>query len=209
MTDDLFSQLAAARETFCYASPGSEAEFTSLLLGFDTAVGIVKEAVEKPAQGEAVAWQKPDAAETKRRRAIESHHDQMLDAMTQCAPCRLCGGKAIIGDAGPGHGYYIECSGAERFRKPTCLQGGTRVSGWAYNVSDLWNRLNAAPTPPDSAGELDALVAAAYRAGFEASGEGWNGEYPFGDRNIDLDTDVDWCEIRDRALTALRAKGVR
>jgi hypothetical protein len=48
MTADLLSQLAAARETFCYASPGSEAEFTSLLLGFDTAVAIVKAAL--PAQ---------------------------------------------------------------------------------------------------------------------------------------------------------------
>jgi len=35
-------QLAASRETFCYASPGSDEEFTSLLLGFDTAAGIIR-----------------------------------------------------------------------------------------------------------------------------------------------------------------------
>jgi hypothetical protein len=35
-------QLAVSRETFCYASPGSDEEFTSLLLGFDTAAGIIR-----------------------------------------------------------------------------------------------------------------------------------------------------------------------
>jgi hypothetical protein len=55
MTDDLLKQLAAARETFCLASPGSDEEFTSLLLGFDTAVGIVKAALPaQPAQVVAV-----------------------------------------------------------------------------------------------------------------------------------------------------------
>ena len=101
-----------------------------------------------------------EGVERQRRRAIASHHDQMLDAMAQCVPCRLCGGKAIIGDAGPGHGYYIECSGAERFRNPTCLQGGTRISGWAYNVSDLWNKLNAAPALADRVEALEAALEA-------------------------------------------------
>lgn len=41
MVERANKQLAAARETFCYASPGSDEEFTSLLLGFDTAAGIV------------------------------------------------------------------------------------------------------------------------------------------------------------------------
>ena len=86
-----------------------------------------------------------DAAERKRRKNIGDHHTQMMDAQAQCVPCRLCGGKAVITDAGPGFGYTIECENAARFRKPTCLQSGTRISGWAYNVSDLWNRLNAHP----------------------------------------------------------------
>lgn len=46
--DAILAKLAAARETFCYASPGSDDEFSSLLLGFDTAVNIVKEAKGAP-----------------------------------------------------------------------------------------------------------------------------------------------------------------
>lgn len=38
---DVTAKLAAARETFCMASPGSDEEFTSLLLGFDTAAAII------------------------------------------------------------------------------------------------------------------------------------------------------------------------
>ena len=38
---DVRARLAAARETFCMASPGSDEEFTSLLLGFDTAAAII------------------------------------------------------------------------------------------------------------------------------------------------------------------------
>ena len=34
-------KLAETRETLCYASPGTDEEFTSLLLGFDTAAGII------------------------------------------------------------------------------------------------------------------------------------------------------------------------
>lgn len=41
-------QLAAARETFCYASPGSDEDFTSLLLGFDTAAGIIRAITTDP-----------------------------------------------------------------------------------------------------------------------------------------------------------------
>ena len=41
--EEATKRLAAARETFCYASPGSDEEFTSLLLGFDTAAGIIRD----------------------------------------------------------------------------------------------------------------------------------------------------------------------
>lgn len=77
------------------------------------------------------------------RRNSLTHDEQMHDAASQCIPCKLCGGKAIITDAGPGYGYNIECENATRFTRQTCLQSGTRISGWAYNVSDMWNRLNA------------------------------------------------------------------
>lgn len=117
-------------------------------------------------EAEPVAWHKPDAAERKRRNSIGDHHNEMLDAQGQCVPCRLCGGKAIITDAGPGLGYSIECENAARFSKPTCLQSGTRISGWAYNVSDLWNRLNTTPAPVVPAEGLvsEAMVDAAFGA---------------------------------------------
>jgi len=102
-------------------------------------------AVQAPAEVEPVAWQKPDRAEIKRRHAIGSHNDQMRDAQSRCVPCKLCGGKAEITDAGVGFGYWIKCSNSHERAKPECCQSGTRISGWAYNVSDLWNRLNASP----------------------------------------------------------------
>ncbi|AEI70941.1 hypothetical protein [EBPR podovirus 2] len=102
---------------------------------------------EPPSPGVTAGATGGDAAERNRRKNIVDHYAQMMDAQAQCVPCRLCGGKAVITDAGPGFGYTIECENAARFRKPTCLQSGTRISGWAYNVSDLWNRLNATPAP--------------------------------------------------------------
>jgi hypothetical protein len=40
------AELAALRETFFYASPGSDVEFTSLLLGFDTAAAVITESAK-------------------------------------------------------------------------------------------------------------------------------------------------------------------
>ena len=40
----------------------------------------------------------------------------------------------------------------------------------------------------------------AYLAGFNASGEGYNGEYPFGDRNQNPEEDTVWIKDRDNAL---------
>lgn len=107
---------------------------------------------------------KIEASEQSRRKAINSHDEQMLDAQSQCVPCKLCGGKAVISDAGPGYGYNINCENAGWMGKPKCLQSGARISGWAYNVSDRWNSLNA--TQPDPATlaalpEVQALIAAA------------------------------------------------
>lgn len=44
---------------------------------------------------------------------------------------------------------------------------------------------------------------AAYLAGFNASGEGWNGEYPFQDKGRSPEADADWIAARDRILAAL------
>lgn len=41
-----------------------------------------------------------------------------------------------------------------------------------------------------------------YLAGFNASGEGWNGEYPFSDDGKSPLEDADWVGYRDRILAA-------
>lgn len=85
----------------------------------------------------------------KTRRDALNHHDQMLDAQAGCAPCKLCGGKAIITDAGIGAGYYIQCGNSLSFRDHKgCMLDGRRSGGWAYNVMDWWNRLHSVTTPP-------------------------------------------------------------
>ena len=38
---------------------------------------------------------------------------------------------------------------------------------------------------------------AVYLAGFMASGEGWNGEYPFEDFDRNPEDEPNWCERRD------------
>jgi hypothetical protein len=49
----------------------------------------------------------------------------------------------------------------------------------------------------------DDLIRAAFRAGFECSAEGYNGEYPFEGQNVEAD--AEWCKMRDRAIAALPA----
>lgn len=71
-----------------------------------------------------------------------SHHEQMIDAQAGCVPCKLCGGNAVIEDAGLGAGYYIRCSNAQRRGSAGCLIDHRRLGGWAYNVRDWWNRLH-------------------------------------------------------------------
>ncbi len=51
---------------------------------------------------------------------------------------------------------------------------------------------------PDAAAAFARALQAAYLAGFKASGEGWNGEYPF--EGEDPEKDAHWVEKRDRAL---------
>lgn len=85
-------------------------------------------------------------AEQEQSRRRLNCHEQMLDAQSQCVPCKLCGGNAIISDAGEGAGYYIACSNSQSFREAKgCLITLRRQGGWAYNVMDWWNRLHATP----------------------------------------------------------------
>jgi len=88
-------------------------------------------------------------------------HEQMLDAQAGCVPCSLCGGTAVIADAGCGAGYHIKCSNSTHFRQSRgCMIDERSCGGWAYNVMDWWNRLHtrtAAQTLP-SAGVEDGYA---------------------------------------------------
>ncbi len=42
-----------------------------------------------------------------------------------------------------------------------------------------------------------------YLQGFNASGEGYNGEYPFQDKNREPEADADWCANRDQAINKI------
>ena len=87
-----------------------------------------------------------------------SCHEQMLDAQEGCVPCKLCGGRAVISDAGPGAGYYIQCKNSQSFRPfKGCLIDERRLGGWAYNVRDWWNRLHSVePVASDRDGSGEA-----------------------------------------------------
>lgn len=89
----------------------------------------------------------------KARRMALSDQEVMTDAQGQCVPCKLCGGSALISDAGTGAGYYIRCENAKNFRRSTgCLISEQRLSGWAYNVMEWWNRLHGYPASALSEG---------------------------------------------------------
>lgn len=61
-------------------------------------------------------------------------------------------------------------------------------------------------TDADARAALDRLIreaeAQGYLAGFNASGEGWNGEYPFADYGKNPEEDADWVERRNAILRA-------
>jgi hypothetical protein len=91
-----------------------------------------------------------------------SYHEQMLDAQAGCVPCKLCGGAAVISDAGCGAGYHIRCGNSLQFRESRgCMITDRRLGGWAYNVMDWWNRLHAQPVPSparDDSAEIARIV---------------------------------------------------
>jgi hypothetical protein len=51
---------------------------------------------------------------------------------------------------------------------------------------------------------LDKALEAAYLAGFNASGEGYNGEYPFRDHGAHPEQDAGWIKNRDSELNAIK-----
>jgi hypothetical protein len=48
--------------------------------------------------------------------------------------------------------------------------------------------------------EVLKLVREAYKIGFAASGEGYNGEFPFGDKQQNMEEDKNWVEGREMDL---------
>ena len=53
---------------------------------------------------------------------------------------------------------------------------------------------------------LDAAFRAGFFAGFHATGEGWNGEYPFGDHCMPIEGDEGVKEELETALNEWRIK---
>lgn len=51
--------------------------------------------------------------------------------------------------------------------------------------------------------ELKRLLEEAYYMGFDASGEGYNGEYPYGDKYQKPTDDKNWVSNRDEAIDQL------
>jgi hypothetical protein len=53
---------------------------------------------------------------------------------------------------------------------------------------------------------MKLALEAAYLAGFNASGEGYNGEYPFQDHNAHPAQDEGWCQNRDAYIREVLAE---
>lgn len=72
----------------------------------------------------------------------------------------------------------------------------------AHEIADAIRAM----TDADARAALDRLIreaeAQGYLAGFNASGEGWNGEYPFADYGKNPEEDADWVERRNAILRA-------
>lgn len=53
---------------------------------------------------------------------------------------------------------------------------------------------------------MEEALKKAFRAGFDASGEGYNGEYPFRDHGQSPETDKDWVAQRDKEVLEILAE---
>lgn len=90
-----------------------------------------------------------------------------------------------------------------------------RIFSREVNLPESWNdesRFREAVVRVDDL--ITALLAAerkkaleeGYKAGFMASGQGWNGEYPMQDKGADPEADDYWMDCRDEAIRALMEK---
>ena len=69
---------------------------------------------------------------------------------------------------------------------------------------NLRERIRAALSSNFAVVPLDALNKA-YLLGFNVSGEGYNGEFPFADRGKNPEKDIDWVKERDQQIEAMLA----
>ena len=54
--------------------------------------------------------------------------------------------------------------------------------------------------------QINTLLRLGFARGFRASSEGWNAEYPFGDRAEDFTFDEEWINMREDNLADLFRK---
>ncbi len=77
------------------------------------------------------------------------------------------------------------------------LGGLHRADAWPVDIEELF-------MTKEEALDFDLALDAAYLAGFNASGEGYNGEYPFRDHGAHPEQDAGWIKNRDNELTAIK-----
>ena len=99
-----------------------------------------------------------------------------------------------------GNGEYVCCVGDDPDDRH-CPTPAHMLERMAVRWSDATAALTAVK---------DAEWSAGYLAGFNASGEGWNGEYPFSDKGKSPDANDHWLDERDadRALRRNPKEGV-
>lgn len=91
-----------------------------------------------------------------------------------------------------------------RMLDPKGLEAAKEWRGHGTTEQIIRAYLDAAPSPSPAPGVV-TILNAAYAAGFEASGEGWNAEYPFADDNEDFEDDLEWASLRDKRIAPLLA----
>jgi hypothetical protein len=84
------------------------------------------------------------------------------------------------------------------------ITDGNDVAPWLHAACQVGIDAALRSAPPVGA---RVIAEKAYLAGFNAAGEGYNGEWPFHDKGISPDTDEGWLIGRDMALAALLPAG--